>query len=303
MAKRNNIPEEVRYDFATKQAYTLLNSMGFISLPVDPFAIIKYFGWKAYTVEEAEECGVKCPIILNGDMPAVKIRVNHPCEYIIIYYNEPYLPRLRWTLAHEIGHIILGHQNEFPCRLTKAEYLIAEKEADKFAAELLAPTKILNSDMFPKSLEKVIELCNISNDAAGNRLGNWNGIASIHATSNLTREGEELYRNMYNYLLEISNYWNNRLKEADINLPQQYEDYIFCDYWEYVKSRMKREHKALLALIDNSVVFYDNKDMVLFVANSEAASIDNSQKKCIIESLTKYANSPINDIVSVQLAA
>lgn len=54
----------------------------------------------------------------------------------IILYNEPncYEPRLNWTLAHEVGHIYMGH---------KKDGAIEEIEAHWFAAELLIPDPIL----------------------------------------------------------------------------------------------------------------------------------------------------------------
>lgn len=303
MAKRNNIPAKVRNDFVAKQAYTLLNSMGIVSLPVDPFEILNQFGWKAYTVEEAEEYGVKCPFNLNENKPAINFRVPITGERYIIYYDEKYIPRLRWSIAHEIGHIILGHEKEFTNRLTETEYSIAEIEAHLFAAELLAPTRIIASDLFPKTNDKIASLCNISPDAANKKLEWFTGVRKMNAFAIMTKEGEELYRNMYNYLLGISNYWITRLKESDIILPQQYEDYIFCDYWEYIKSKMKRGYKELFFLIDDSVAFYDNTEMLLFVRNAVATHIDNLQKNFIIESLSKYANSPIKNIISIQAVA
>jgi len=303
MAKRNNIPAKVRNDFVTKQAYSLLNTMGFISLPINPFEIVECFGWKAYTVEEAEAYGVKCPFNLDEDKPAINFLVPATGDRFIIYYGEKYSPRLYWSMAHEIGHIMLEHKCEFPYKLTDDEYAVAEIEAHLFAAELLAPTRVVASDMFPKSINEIASLCNISPDAASKKTEMFTGARKMNAIGIMTREGEELYRNMYNYLLDISNYWNGRLKETDITLPPQYEDFIFCDYLEYVKNRMKREHKALFNLIDNSIAFYDNADMVLFVANDEAARIDITQKNSIIESLAKYANSPIRNIVAVQFVA
>lgn len=296
MAKKDNIPAKVRDVYVTKTAYDLLNKQNITTLPVDPFAIIKSFGWIAYTVEEAESYGVKCPFNLNADKPAVSMKVNDDCNYLIVYYDEKYLPRLRWTIAHEIGHIVLGHTDKFP-------YSLAEIEAHKFAAELLAPTRIIVSDMFPRTISRIAELCDISLEAAEKEFQMFTGSRQITVNAIMTREGEQLYRNMYGYLLETSNYWQGRLTEKDITLPTQYEDYIYCNYWEYVKNKMKISDKPLYALLDNSVAFYDNKDMVLFVTNAAAVNIDSSQKNTIIEKFTKFTNSPIRNIVSVQVVA
>jgi hypothetical protein len=41
--------------------------------------------------------------------------------------------QIRYSIAHEIGHIILGHQNSVMWRQTKHEVGVQEKEADEFA--------------------------------------------------------------------------------------------------------------------------------------------------------------------------
>lgn len=54
----------------------------------------------------------------------------------VILYNEDVesCGRIRWTIAHEIGHLILGHDQQGE---------IEEIEADTFASQLLAPQCIL----------------------------------------------------------------------------------------------------------------------------------------------------------------
>jgi Zn-dependent protease with chaperone function len=40
---------------------------------------------------------------------------------------------IEWTIMHEIGHVILGHQNSILVTQTKADIARQEKEADNFA--------------------------------------------------------------------------------------------------------------------------------------------------------------------------
>ena len=71
----------------------------------------------------------------------------------IICYNDTIKPRgrIQWTLAHELGHIELGHLRDFPETGTKhpalkrSTYRIFEAEADVFARELLAPSTVFIS--------------------------------------------------------------------------------------------------------------------------------------------------------------
>ncbi len=45
--------------------------------------------------------------------------------------------QITWTIAHEIGHVILGHRNSIGIRQTKYGIAKQEKEADKFASKYL----------------------------------------------------------------------------------------------------------------------------------------------------------------------
>lgn len=45
--------------------------------------------------------------------------------------------QIRWTIAHEIGHILLGHKNDIGIGQTKAEINRQEKEADGFARQFM----------------------------------------------------------------------------------------------------------------------------------------------------------------------
>jgi Zn-dependent peptidase ImmA (M78 family) len=68
-----------------------------------------------------------------------------------IYINKlDSAPRQVYTVAHELGHYFLGHKpNEYSVLLRQAVYAAkkddAEKEADKFAAELLMPKKMIET--------------------------------------------------------------------------------------------------------------------------------------------------------------
>jgi len=45
--------------------------------------------------------------------------------------------QIRYTIAHEIGHVILGHRNSILKRQSKAEVREQEKEADAFTKQFL----------------------------------------------------------------------------------------------------------------------------------------------------------------------
>ncbi|SKA13477.1 protein of unknown function [Pilibacter termitis] len=68
----------------------------------------------------------------------------------VIYYNDRIIheQRIRFTLAHELGHILLGHLSEENCiHRNYIHYMdnnIFEKEANYFAKNLLAPRPLIH---------------------------------------------------------------------------------------------------------------------------------------------------------------
>ncbi|WP_050697974.1 ImmA/IrrE family metallo-endopeptidase [Anaeromassilibacillus senegalensis] len=84
--------------------------------------------------------------------------------YFTIYYNETaYRPRLRFTIAHELGHILMGHpltRNNIRTFNVNSEW-----EADIFASRLLAPACILH-EIHALDAETIACVCDISYQAA-----------------------------------------------------------------------------------------------------------------------------------------
>ncbi len=101
--------------------------------------------------------------------------------------------RYRWSIAHELGHVLLNHhKNGNKVQLSRkslsaSQYVIFEEEADLFASYILCPYAILCC--YPiKGDGNIAAICNISQQAASNRYRdyklwrkNWNqGTADIY---------------------------------------------------------------------------------------------------------------------------
>ena len=69
---------------------------------------------------------------LTRDKMTEGLSIRHNGVYLILYNENSPRERLNFTLAHEVGHILLGHIGEEGAHL--------EREADAFAAALLCPT-------------------------------------------------------------------------------------------------------------------------------------------------------------------
>lgn len=86
----------------------------------------------------------------------------------------------KWTAAHEVGHLLSGHITDPPMLLTQRQ----EREADDFAAELLAPLTVLHFCGVSSATE-IEKLCGISRQAAEFR---------FQELSRLRRAQDEVYR-------------------------------------------------------------------------------------------------------------
>lgn len=69
--------------------------------------------------------------------------------------------RRRFTIAHELGHCLLGHVSGFG---SAAPAPAQERAADSFAAELLAPLAVLKMCCI-SSAEELVRICGISRSA------------------------------------------------------------------------------------------------------------------------------------------
>lgn len=96
-------------------------------------------------------------------------------EHCYVFYNMEQLPgRVRFTIAHELGHILLGHlgdgehtvYNREPSQTDAPE----EHTANVFASRLLAPACVLHA-LGAVTPEQIAAACDISLAAARFRAG------------------------------------------------------------------------------------------------------------------------------------
>lgn len=132
------------------------------SLPIDPLEITRALGIKAVsykvicecyqvTLEELYRKSLWGFSFLEGEIPVIALNESACGER-----------RRRFTAAHELGHCLLGH-----LRGENPRY--AEREANRFAADLLAPLCVLEQCGVRSAVE-IARLCGISESAAEIRL-------------------------------------------------------------------------------------------------------------------------------------
>lgn len=140
-----------RYKFSRNLAWEIIIKEHISELPIKVIPLCKRLGIKVIKYSEAP--GV--PKEGDGFSTVVGKRAY-------IFYNDGVIPqRQRFTIAHEIGHILLKHND--------IESEDREAEADVFASRLLMPACILK-ECNVKSSEDIMLLCDVSKAAAEIRL-------------------------------------------------------------------------------------------------------------------------------------
>lgn len=106
-------------------------------------------------IKQIRNCDLQKPLLhfnQNG------LAILSKGKFYIIYNEKDNLQERRFTVAHEIGHILLGHLFSNPTSQQEKE--LREQEADIFATLLLAPVCIIQA-LKLKTLEEIQSVCNM----------------------------------------------------------------------------------------------------------------------------------------------
>lgn len=168
------IPDEPREMWVIKKAREFIRAAGICWLPVNPIEVARKFGWQVLTAGQvAMMSGMPRSEVLSGLDSDVYYWPGGG-KYKIIYNERAYPLRIPYSIAHEIGHIVLNHLEDFNQTrlsrggLTDAEYWVLEREAEIFAAELLMPLPILRALLLDKPID-IMRVCKVSRSTASLR--------------------------------------------------------------------------------------------------------------------------------------
>lgn len=159
-----------RRDEIKEAIINLLEECEIRKLPIDLQKILRVKGWFACSFREASQIGLK-PASQDG-FTISRCR-EQGREYIIFYNHLMPRSRLRWTIAHEIGHIVLEHAT------MKPNLEVFENEAHYFAKALLAPVAVLGK-LKTDTAESIAQICDISASAAEIRLRDYHRHCEFH---------------------------------------------------------------------------------------------------------------------------
>lgn len=131
------------------------------SLPIPISKICRIYGGKV--INNSDEHN---RLKLN-DGESGRVYIIHDSPFVIVKETEP-IGRIRFTIAHELGHYLLGHLGNDLNVLNREYENIKpplESEADVFASRLLAPACVLWG-LNLHTPQEIAEACNISLQAA-----------------------------------------------------------------------------------------------------------------------------------------
>ncbi len=147
------------------------------SFPLDCWDIINQYGFKVKKYSELKPKKLEACLELSEDAATLEDT---------IYYNESKNPkRIRFSLMHELGHIILGTQSETDC--------------DKFSSHLLAPRIAIHYAKC-KNAQDVVNVFGLSDQAAQLAFDNyrsWHRAVVVYGMTDLDKE-------LYNYFYDES---------------------------------------------------------------------------------------------------
>ena len=156
------------YKKSRNAAWEILLDCGVERLPVDLNAIARHLDVRVYAYSRSRE------LLEATGLSEVAGRVSGLTFYAgaqpVILYNDAETPqRIRFTIGHELGHIVLGHvrpgDHTSQNREQQPGDSPTEQAANRFAADLLAPACVLWGLDLHRA-EDIAEVCKISIQAA-----------------------------------------------------------------------------------------------------------------------------------------
>ncbi len=176
---------KINFNSIIEKAYETLILQDKLTFPLDVFNIKIKKNVKILTfsdLAELNQCTFNDIFLLSDESDALKYEKNN---LILIAYNEKIenKNRIRWSIAHEYGHIVLNHMGQSDQN---------EVEANFFAANLLLPRCIL------KELIKKRDF--VDKKYLQNKFG-ISKEASEKFFSNMSSRGFEFFENEYDDII------------------------------------------------------------------------------------------------------
>lgn len=157
-----------KYQKSRDLSWQMLIENNITSLPVKISSICKSMHIKIISYEEGRKDIDNFDTFVNSEN-------NDGFTYhnIIFYNRECHISRQRFTVAHELGHILLHNGNGIYNREPNDNDNPIEQEANVFASRILAPACVLWG-LGITTAQQISEMCNISMQSAEFRMQRMN---------------------------------------------------------------------------------------------------------------------------------
>lgn len=156
------------YKQSRNATWEILLACNIDRLPVNLNTILLQMGIRAYPYQ-GNETPIKEMGLERACAQTAGLTFYRGDAPIILYDRNTPPPRLRFTVAHELGHIALGHvrpgERTVQNREPRPEDSPMEQAANRFAVDLLAPACVLWG-LGLHTTEEIAEACLISRASA-----------------------------------------------------------------------------------------------------------------------------------------
>lgn len=135
-----------------RTARNLLSKYWKGGLPIDPRKIAALEGLRVQPCAAFSAKGISGELVPDGD------------SAVIMFNPADSVKRQRFTIAHELGHYLLGHGHAFrdpSSHFSMSYYDPREVDANQFAAEVLMPEVAVNVLVKQRKITDVSELARI----------------------------------------------------------------------------------------------------------------------------------------------
>ncbi len=193
---------------------------------------------------EINKCEIKDIAQFGKSNEAFHIQINEIS--FIIYNDEMYYKRLRFTLAHEYGHLKLNHGgttlNRNKTFRDKTRVKLEEYEANTFASCLLFPLNLRYKYREYMSIPEIADLFQISESSAS--------IAMKILDNHLDNGLEEVisvyeHKQFSTYISYLDELLQDRIEYLQ-SINQEYANWFHEEYEIYTKEEQNRMYKEVM---------------------------------------------------------
>lgn len=154
--KSSSTLSKEKYYYISHLSRECLIRCGITRLPVSLSDVVKKLNIRTIKYSKLKKLKIKQYVEIVDTEQGFSEKTGEG-KYYIFYDDSVMIERQRFTIAHEIGHILLEHFEK--------DILEREKEANMFAARLLMPMVVLK-ECDVSNIEELRTLCFVSNQAA-----------------------------------------------------------------------------------------------------------------------------------------